>query len=285
MSGKKRKQKLPTNTKINLNSIILLAVVVIGGLITGKGVSNNQPNANLANQIIDVFNGASQSKTSNKNSVASDKLASLDFKSGDNPVVVVNHNKADLKASDWKTNRVDYQDLDNLNRTSGTNTGYLEKRNIADGSLRVRQYVQPTGWHQKFVDDDPIINRGHLMAYSISKGISTSGKYNPNDQSGDQNNPKNLFTQTAYSNQDLQTKYEQKVRNALYNNKKVIYAAQPLFRGNELMARGVHLQALSTDDSLNFNVYLFNVQPKVKFDYATGRSTIDSSMKVASVSE
>lgn len=285
MSGKKRKQKLPTNTKINLNSIILLAVVVIGGLITGKGVSNNQPNANLANQIIDVFNGASQSKTSNKNSVASDKLASLDFKSGDNPVVVVNHNKADLKASDWKTNRVDYQDLDNLNRTSGTNTGYLEKRNIADGSLRVRQYVQPTGWHQKFVDDDPIINRGHLMAYSISKGISTSGKYNPNDQSGDQNNPKNLFTQTAYSNQDLQTKYEQKVRNALYNNKKVIYAAQPLFRGNELMARGVHLQALSTDGSLNFNVYLFNVQPKVKFDYATGRSTIDSSMKVASVSE
>lgn len=285
MSGKKRKQKLPTNTKITLNSIILLAVVVIGGLITGKGVSNNQPNANLANQIIDVFNGASQSKTSNKNSVASDKLASLDFKSGDNPVVVVNHNKADLKASDWKTNKVDYQDLDNLNRTSGTNTGYLEKRNIADGSLRVRQYVQPTGWHQKFVDDDPIINRGHLMAYSISKGISTSGKYNPNDQSGDQNNPKNLFTQTAYSNQDLQTKYEQKVRNALYNNKKVIYAAQPLFRGNELMARGVHLQALSTDGSLNFNVYLFNVQPKVKFDYATGRSTIDRSMKVASVSE
>lgn len=197
----------------------------------------------------------------------------------------MNHNKADLKASDWKINKVDYQDLDNLNRTSGTNTGYLEKRNIADGSLRVRQYVQPTGWHQKFVDDDPIINRGHLMAYSISKGISTSGKYNPNDQSGDQNNPKNLFTQTAYSNQDLQTKYEQKVRNALYNNKKVIYAAQPLFRGNELMARGVHLQALSTDGSLNFNVYLFNVQPKVKFDYATGRSTIDRSMKVASVSE
>lgn len=285
MSGKKRKQNCLLILKSPLIVLLLLAVVVIGGLITGKGVSNNQPNANLANQIIDVFNGASQSKTSNKNSVASDKLASLDFKSGDNPVVVVNHNKADLKASDWKTNKVDYQDLDNLNRTSGTNTGYLEKRNIADGSLRVRQYVQPTGWHQKFVDDDPIINRGHLMAYSISKGISTSGKYNPNDQSCDQNNPKNLFTQTAYSNQDLQTKYEQKVRNALYNNKKVIYAAQPLFRGNELMARGVHLQALSTDGSLNFNVYLFNVQPKVKFDYATGRSTIDRSMKVASVSE
>ncbi|EEI24344.1 hypothetical protein C5L34_002538 [Lentilactobacillus hilgardii] len=46
------------------------------------------------------------------------------------------------------------------------------------------------------------------------------------------------------------------------------------------MARGIHLEAISTDRSLDFNVYLFNVQPNVKFDYATGRSTIDRTMKV-----
>ena len=62
--------------------------------------------------------------------------------------------------------------------------------------------------------------------------------------SGDQNNPKNLFTQSAYSNQNIQTIFEAKVRRALRQNKRVIYQATAVFRGNELMARGVNLQAV-----------------------------------------
>ena len=46
------------------------------------------------------------------------------------------------------------------------------------------------------------------------------------------------------------------------------------------MARGIHLEAISTDRTLNFNVYLFNVQPGIQFDYATGRSHVDQTMKV-----
>ena len=46
------------------------------------------------------------------------------------------------------------------------------------------------------------------------------------------------------------------------------------------MARGVHLQAISTDGSLNFNVYIFNVQSGYQFDYATGSSKVDRSMTV-----
>lgn len=268
-------------TQTTLSSVIVAVLLVIGGLYTNsQHGGSSKSSSDVISSVINSVTGGS-SNTPSKNVASQSKLAELDFKSGSNPVVAVNHNKATLKASSWKTNHVNYQNLDGLNRTSSANTGYLEKRNLANGSLRVRQYVEPTGWHQKFVDGEPILNRGHLMAYSISKGISANGQYDPSDQSGDQNNPKNLFTQSAYSNQQLQTKYEEMIRSALKQNQKVIYEAQPIFRGNELMARGVHLQALSTNGQLNFNVYIFNVQPKVKFDYATGRSIIDRSMKVA----
>ena len=125
-----------------------------------------------------------------------------------------------------------------------------------------------------------IYNRGHLIAYSISAGIDQDGNYNPNNQSGDQNNPKNLFTQTAFSNQKIQTIFEGKVRNSLKQGNKIIFQATPIFRGNELMARGINLQAISLNNNLNFNVYLFNVQPDYVFDYNNGRAKIDRNVVV-----
>ncbi|MHC0039863.1 DNA/RNA non-specific endonuclease, partial [Pseudoneobacillus sp. C159] len=80
--------------------------------------------------------------------------------------------------------------------------------------------------------------------------IDQDGDYEPNNLSGDQNNPKNLFTQSAFSNQKIQTIFESQVRDALRDNEKIIYQATPIFRGNELMARGINLQAVSSDGSL-----------------------------------
>ena len=164
-------------------------------------------------------------------------MANLNFKSGDSPIGQVNNGQSTLNPNDWQTNHVVYANLDSLNRTSNPNTAYLEKRNATNDSLRVRQYVDPTGWHSNH-GGTQIYNRGHVIAYSISKGISQNGNYEPNLQSGDQNNLKNLFTQTAYANQSIQTIYEKEVRDALYQNKKVIYQAHAIFRGNEKMARG-----------------------------------------------
>lgn len=207
-------------------------------------------------------------------------LAKLNYQSGHSAIVKVNHDRSTLNPDSWHSDRVHYANLDRLNRTSSGNVGDLDRENVANDSLRQRQYVYPSGWHQKMVANQPILNRGHLIAYSLSKGIDSDGDYRPQNPSGDQNNPKNLFTQTAFSNQKLQTIYESKVREALYRDKKVIFQAKPIFRGNDLMARGIHLQAISTDRSLNFNVYLFNVQPGVKFDYATGRSVLDQDVRI-----
>ncbi|WP_223895715.1 DNA/RNA non-specific endonuclease [Lactobacillus helsingborgensis] len=208
------------------------------------------------------------------------KLANLDFKSGSSAYITVNNDHSTLIKNAWRVNRVIYANLDSLNRTSHSNTAFLQKRNVANDSLRVRQFVEPTGWHYNRRNGTQIYNRGHLIAYSVSAGIDQEGNFNPDNLSGDQNNPKNLFTQSAFSNQRIQTMFESRIRVALRQNKKVIYQATPIFRGEELMARGINLQAVSTDGELDFNVYLFNIQPGYSFNYNNGRARIDHEMLV-----
>jgi hypothetical protein len=48
--------------------------------------------------------------------------------------------------------------------------------------------------------------------------------------------------------------------------------------GKELIARGVHMQAVSVEDKgegLSFNVFCYNVQPGIDIDYTTGESSGD----------
>lgn len=263
--------------KVNIIKRLLALGVVIVGVVAVKNVDLPSVKQQL---------GMETSKTAVPQSTEATDLAKLDYQSGSSAVIDVNNGTSTLDPNTWTENKVQYSDLDTLNRTSIQNTAYLEKKNATNVSLRERQYIKPTGWHSNgFNSKKQVYNRGHLIAYSISKGITQDGNYDPNEKSGDQNNPKNLFTQTAFSNQQLQTVYEKKVRDALYADKKVIYQAQAIFRGDELMARGVHLQAVSTDGSLNFNVYIYNVQPDYTFNYSNGSSSKDSSMTVPALSD
>lgn len=278
MAKRKKYRKKQTNTGVNW--IIALVIIIWGGWF--KLNSSNQ----VANQNQDnsqqVVKNATTADTNYGGLSSTDyqKLANLDFKSGDKAYVYVNNNKSTLIKNAWKVNKVIYSNLDNLNRTSHSNTAFLEPRNVANDSLRVRQFINPTAWHSNRENGTQIYNRGHLIAYSVSAGIDQDGNYNPDNQSGDQNNPKNLFTQTAFSNQKIQTIFEGKVRNALKQGNKVIFQATPIFRGNELMARGINLQAISLNNNLDFNVYIYNVQPDYVFDYNNGRAKIDRNMVV-----
>ena len=280
MAKRRKYRKKQKNTVANW--IIAIVIIIWGGwfeLQSSNHTSNQSQEPSSSQQVI---NKATTANT-NYGGLSSDdyqKLANLDFKSGDKAYVYVNNNKSTLIKNAWKVNKVIYSNLDNLNRTSHSNTAFLEPRNVANDSLRVRQFINPTAWHSNRENGTQIYNRGHLIAYSISAGIDQDGNYNPNNQSGDQNNPKNLFTQTAFSNQKIQTIFEGKVRNSLKQGNKIIFQATPIFRGNELMARGINLQAISLNNNLNFNVYLFNVQPDYVFDYNNGRAKIDRNMVV-----
>lgn len=266
-------------------SLLVLIVAVLFGYYAKNGqgfksqhLLDNFTNSQTTNTISKA--GMAQKAYGGLSHADYQKLAALNFKSGGKAYVIVNHNRSTLIKNAWKLNRVIYANLDHLNRISRSNTAFLEKRNVASDALRVRQFVEPTGWHYNRRNGTQIYNRGHLIAYSVSAGIDQDGQYNPHHQSGDQNNPKNLFTQSAFSNQKIQTIFEGKIRQALRANEKVIYQATPIFRGQELMARGINLQAVSTDGRLDFNVYLFNVQPGYVFSYNSGRARVDRDFKV-----
>lgn len=280
MAKRRRYRKKQTNTVANW--IIALVIIIWGGwfkLNSSNQVANQNQNQDNSQQVVKNATTA-DTDYGGLSSADYQKLANLDFKSGDKAYVYVNNNKSTLIKNAWKVNKVIYSNLDNLNRTSHSNTAFLEPRNVANDSLRVRQFINPTAWHSNRENGTQIYNRGHLIAYSVSAGIDQNGNYNPNNQSGDQNNPKNLFTQTAFSNQKIQTIFEGKVRNALKQGNKVIFQATPIFRGNELMARGINLQAISLNNNLDFNVYIYNVQPDYVFDYNNGRAKIDRNMVV-----
>lgn len=256
-----------------------IAILSFGLLLAG--CSTNKDATNITSNATNTTKTATPTNSSSSLT----QLASSTYQSGSTPVVNINNGQSTLDPNSWQTNKVIYANLDSQNRTSNSNTAYLQQTNVANDELRTEQTVKPTGWHQKFVNGEAILNRGHEIAYSLSKGIAMDGSYNPSQQSGDQNNPKNLFTQTAWANQKLQTVYESKVRNALKAGKKVIYQVTPIFNGNDKMAKGVQLQAISTDKSLNFNVFIYNVQPGIVFNYADGTSKVDNSMQVPALAD
>ena len=55
----------------------------------------------------------------------------------------------------------------------------------------------------------------------------------------------------------------------------VLYRVTPMYNEEELVCRGVRLEAQSVEDhgkTLCFHVYCYDLQPHVQIDYATGRN-------------
>ncbi len=157
-----------------------------------------------------------------------------------------------------------YSDLDYLNRVGAcelvTGPEYLPKEKRGDIS-----HVKPTGWKQKkydFVDGKYLYNRCHLIGHQIA---------------GDNDDWRNLMTGTRAMNVDGMLPYENIVANYIKKTgHHVKYRVTPVFLGEEKVARGVLMEARSIeDDKVKFNVFCYNVQPRVVIDYATGYSKLD----------
>lgn len=57
----------------------------------------------------------------------------------------------------------------------------------------------------------------------------------------------------------------------------VLYRVTPVFKGDNLVAEGVEMEAYSVEDKgkgICFHVFVYNVQPGVTIDYATGKSRL-----------
>ncbi|MBQ8550186.1 MAG: DNA/RNA non-specific endonuclease [Clostridia bacterium] len=132
--------------------------------------------------------------------------------------------------------------------------------------------VKPTGWHTvKYdcVDGKYLYNRCHLIGFQLT---------------GENANEKNLITGTRYMNVDGMLPFENMVADYVKETgNHVMYRVTPIYVGNELLCRGVQMEAYSVeDDGIDFNVYVFNVQPGVEIDYKTGESRLSDSAPAVS---
>lgn len=131
--------------------------------------------------------------------------------------------------------------------------------------------INPAGYKQKKVGSKYLYNRGHLLGYALVgniKGFDAS-----------ESNKNNIATQTEWANQAQgsdntgQNYYEGLVRKALDKNKQVRYRVTPIYDGGQV-PRGNRIEAKSKDGSLQFDVFVPNVQPAVSLDYRDGSSLI-----------
>lgn len=184
------------------------------------------------------------------------------------PYVEIDGNQPDFPEKDkTKKSFEQYSDLDSLGRcgVAYANVGKDLMPTEERGSIGK---VRPSGWHTvkyDIVDGKYLYNRCHLIGYQLT---------------AENANEKNLITGTRYMNVDGMLPFENMVADYVKETgNHVLYRATPIFDGKNLVAKGVQMEGYSVEDEgdgICFNVFVYNVQPGIWIDYATGESKEDS---------
>ncbi len=210
-----------------------------------------------------IYNEYTDSTDSSFKTQEVSSLSDIEDYSGSD-FVNVNNNVPFFTEEDKKRGSFEeYGDLDSLGRCTeafaivSKETMPTEKR----GSIGM---IKPTGWHTvKYdnVEGKYLYNRCHLIGYQLT---------------GENANPNNLITCTRQMNSETMLMFENKVANYVKDSEgRVLYRVTPYFEGDNLLSKGVLMEAYSLDDNgkgLMFNVFVYNVQDGISIDYATGES-------------
>ena len=203
------------------------------------------------------------------NSSSSIDLNSIPEYSGEE-FVAINNNVPNFDDKDKTTTSFEtYSPLDSLGRCGeayaniGRDLMPTQKRGDISS-------VKPSGWINKkydtsLVDGGYIYNRCHLIGHQLA---------------GEDANKENLITGTRYFNVDGMLPFENMIADYVKEtNNHVLYRVTPIYDGDDLVAKGVQMEAYSVEDDgegVMFNVFVYNVQPGIEIDYATGESWLSS---------
>lgn len=256
------------------NSIIMIigSLLCLSGLIgcSSTSVSNGVGQAlNIIEQVTDSSNKNNivlNNPTENSNESNID-INNIPAYSG-NDYIVLNNNIPNFSDSDLTTTSFEeYSPLDSLGRCGvayaniGTDLMPTEERESISS-------VKPSGWQSikyDIVEGKYLYNRSHLIGFQLT---------------AENANKSNLITGTRYFNANLMLPYENMVADYIKEtNNHVLYRVTPVFEGNNLVATGVQMEAKSVEDNgegIEFNVFVYNVQPGITIDYATGASALAS---------
>ena len=164
-----------------------------------------------------------------------------------------------------------YGDLDKLNRATAANA-MLNQSLMPTGERESTSSVTPTGWKNKKIEGGYLFNRSHLIGFALA---------------GENANWKNLITGTRQLNSPEMLRHEMDVKYYLEQSPDnyVRYRVTPVFKDDDLLARGVQMEAQSINsDAIQFNVYIFNVQDGVTLNYADGSSQVETSVATSTQS-
>lgn len=178
--------------------------------------------------------------------------------------IVINDNIPFFDESELTTEPFEiYSDLDYLGRCGAAFANICIDIMPAEERGSIGS-VKPTGWHTvkyDFVEGKYLYNRCHLIGYQLA---------------GENANEKNLITGTRYLNVTGMLPFENMVADYVKEtDNHVFYRVTPYFEGENLVAKGVLMEAESVEDAgdgVCFNVFCYNVQDGVVIDYATGES-------------
>ena len=243
--------------KIKNNLLILVSV--IGLAFAGCNISD-----------LGLFGTSDNVKVYDKN----DRSIPVDIKDVPKyrgiPYVEINDNKPSF--SDKDKDRVEeYSKLDKLGRC-GPAFANVGKELMPTSPRESIRDVRPSGWHtvkyDDILEDRYLYNRCHLIAFMLA---------------GENANERNLITGTRYFNVEGMLPFEIQVADYVKSTgNHVLYRVRPIFKGNDLVARGVQMEAQSVEDGgkgISFNVYCYNVQPGIRINYKDGSSQPESKVQ------
>lgn len=160
-----------------------------------------------------------------------------------------------------------YCELDTLGRCGETYANVCKETMPIEERGNIGM-IRPSGWkttnYHELVDGNYLYNRCHLIGFQLT---------------GENANVQNLITGTRYMNTQGMLPYENEVATYVERTTNhVLYRVTPIFAGDNLVASGVVMEAMSVEDNgegVEFCVYCYNVQPGIIIDYATGDSEVD----------
>lgn len=204
-----------------------------------------------------------------------DAFLKLKWDGSDEYAIKINGGKATF--SDAELNQdanqdywINFSALDKLDRANQANARLSYKQYMKVKTMaRPRIPNDPVGWYYggKSNNQDIYFNNGLVTLYNRSHLIAWMF-------SGDAGRKENLVTGTRAMNSPGMQDFETQISDVLYYDKlHVRYQVTPIYQGNELLPRGVHMMAKSVEDdgkACNLNVYVFNVQPDYTINYQTG---------------
>lgn len=168
-----------------------------------------------------------------------------------------------------------YSDLDDLGRCGQAYANICETLMPTEERGQIGQ-VKPSGWHTvkypEQISDLYLYNRCHLIGFQLA---------------GENANEKNLVTGTRYLNIEGMLPFENEIADHVHETKHhVLYRVTPIFLDDDLVCRGVEMEAMCIEDNdktngsgVCFHVFAYNVQPGIGIDYATGDSWVEGDEK------